>query len=150
MTVNNECPSICVACKRHCCKEYSGGYHPEDLEPLSVDSLVARFIISKCAIDWWEGDPREDQYELGVAYYIRPAHKGVRKLCDPSWGGECCHLTQEGCALVFDKRPWQCRELVPELGHKCSKGVDKREVALAWIPYQKMIIEAKTLILNAS
>lgn len=150
MTQNNEDTKICTACGGSCCKHLAGAYYPDDLMPLSVNSLVERFKTGQYAVDWWEGDPREDHDELGQAEFIRPAHKGTSRLRDPSWGGKCIHLTEKGCILSFDDRPQECREIIPCADGNCHLEMPKRGAAIAWLPYRRMIKGALSKIEDES
>lgn len=145
-----ENPEICSLCKGKCCKELPGCCFPEDFgEPLEEKAKIA-LASGKYAIDWWEGDPRENQEELSAAMFIRPAIKGKEGiLADPSWGGECTFLTKMGCSLPADSRPTGCKTLEPKrINDKTLKcvghpGSDKREAAIAWIPYQEFLSQIK-------
>ncbi len=136
----------CAKCRGRCCESYSGAAFPEDFgEPL-LENLSKALRSGHWAIDWWEGDPsghdenREDV--LGCCYFIRPRHKSVTRLRDPSWGGECIYLTPTGCVLPFDRRPHGCRYLEP--GPRCvAHDGAKQGAALAWLRYQDIILQAE-------
>lgn len=133
---------ICTKCAGVCCQRYSGAYHPDDLQPLTVQSLAARFATGNYAIDWWEGDPRENCDKLDRATYIRPAHVDAKTLQDPSWGGVCSLWSAKGCRLAHDLRPKQCRDLKPIADGSCTDGFSKQAAAVAWLPFQQMIEDA--------
>lgn len=138
---------ICTACGGRCCQEYAGEYHPDDIGPITVDSLASKFADGTYAIDWWEGDVRPGKSEWSCSMFIRPAHVGVTKLRDPSWGGTCIHWhTVGGCCFEWHRRPKGCRELVPDKKRNCTRVFDKRAAALAWVPYQRDIMEAAAKI----
>lgn len=138
--------AICVACKGECCKKSAGGYHPDDFELLTVDSLAARFATGQYAIDWWDGDPRDGQEEgegeLDRALYVRPAHAEEHGLYQPSWGGTCVHLAVGGCRLPLHERPKGCCDLEPCLKGECSGEYGKRAAAIAWLPHRQLIEDA--------
>ncbi len=134
---------ICTACGGECCQGCAGEYHPNDIGPITVDSLARRFADDTYAIDWWEGDIRPGKDEWSISMFIRPAHVGVTKLRDPSWGGTCIHWdATSGCCLDWHHRPKGCRELIPCKKHNCTVMFDKEATALAWAPYQQEIAEA--------
>ena len=138
---------ICAECKGKCCKRMPGIYSPSDLGKTKdemLKNIITGFKAKKFAIDWYEGDPREGQDKLCSVEYVRPAIKGIRKLYDPSWGGgECIFLTDKGCKLAPEKRPYQCRMLEPHKKHCISHDYkDKAEAARDWIPFAQLIKDA--------
>ncbi|KKN91167.1 hypothetical protein LCGC14_0220330 [marine sediment metagenome] len=137
---------ICTACGGDCCKKCSGAYHPDDLKPVTVDSLASRFADGIYAIDWWEGDVRPGKDEWPISLFIRPAHVGITKLHDPSWGGVCIHWNAtNGCCFELHHRPKTCRELVPKDNGNCIGPFNKEEAAMAWVPYQQKIEKAAVI-----
>lgn len=133
---------ICKQCGGACCKRLPGGCLPEDFgEPL-FENLIKAFKTGY-AIDWWEGDPTGKD-KVACGYFVRPKIKGVDRLYDPSWGGECIFFIEgKGCTLLPDKRPAECRMLEPKKDGNCIKHeVEKRTVAIAWLPFHKIIHKA--------
>lgn len=135
---------ICKKCGGKCCKSMPGAYYPEDFN-LSEDFSKFEVALSsgEIAIDWWEGDARENLEELDRTYFLRPSIKDkIGVLYDPSWGGECIFLTSKGCKLEGDERPLNCKKLEPGKD-KCTlhDNVSKQGAAIAWIPYQKYLRE---------
>lgn len=107
----------CVKCRGACCKHLPAPYTPKDVVRIfgNVEGAIKSNLI---AIDWWEADE--------PLYFIRPKVKEVSKLYDASWGGECIHLTESGCALPREKMPTFCKILKPrENGGTCSDGIKK-------------------------
>jgi hypothetical protein len=135
--MKKECPpnEICCLCGQ-CCKRYAGAYHPEDFGVITEIDLMRR-LKKDCAIDWLEGE-----VEL---YFVRPRHKNTDNPIDPSWGGECTHLTQTGCDLPRDEMPAGCRMVAPKetLSGDC-KGPGKEEAAKWWRKYQNLLIKIKS------
>lgn len=127
---NNENKLICAECGGKCCKNMPGSVYPKDVPNGDIEALLR---AGNYAIDWWEGDPRKECGQIGKAsYYIRPKVKGVKRLFDPSWGGECIFLTSTGCKLSFEERPAGCKIVKPAKGGCNSKYNDKRGAAIAW------------------
>jgi Fe-S-cluster containining protein len=150
MVKNKINKDLCKKCGGRCCKKIPGFTWPEDLmvdNESFEESIFKLFISGNWSIDWWEGDPREGKDDIVRGYFIRSAIKGCEEIFDPSWGGECCFLsTEDGCVLSFEKRPRQCRELIPVENNKCfysSDNIDKKSAAVAWIPYHNILISAK-------
>lgn len=116
-------------------------YHPGDLEPLTVDSLAARFATGLYAIDRWS-DFDEDCGEMGQAFFIRPSCEGDDGLYRPSYGGICVHLAAGGCRLPFQVRPRGCRDLQPVAGSDCLGDYSMQAAVIAWLPYERTITAA--------
>jgi Fe-S-cluster containining protein len=130
---------ICPTCGE-CCKRYSGAYHPEDFGVIS-EKMLMRKLKKDCAIDWLEG-------EMEI-YFVRPRHKNTDYPIDPSWGGECIHLTSVGCNLERHEMPSGCRLVKPKeivLG-KCE-GPGKETAAIWWEKYQRILISVKLKLEN--
>ena len=123
--------NTCTVCGGKCCYAMPGAAHPIDFEP-NIET----------SIDWFEGDPRPDKDELDKCYYIRPATvagKGI--IFDPSEGGQCVLLTDFGCSLSPDRRPFACRMLIPSKLNQCMGAIPKSRTAIAWLDYQDMLLE---------
>jgi len=138
--------NICKRCGGICCKKMPGACLPDDFgEPL-LENLTQAFRSGFYAVDWWEGDPTgKDMFAYG--YFVRPKVKGENKIYSPSWGGECIFLKTTGCELKPEDRPANCRLLEPkedENGElKCElHEINKKLVAIAWIPFHNIIHEA--------
>lgn len=147
---------LCTKCGGACCKRLPGAAEPKDFGAPSKRALVknlrAALETGHWCFDWWEGDPRpgkarSGEEKLSRAYFVRPAivdHVGER--FHPAWEGTCSLLTKTGCPLPYKGRPVACRGLkpVPSLDCKASYG-DKRDVAIAWIPYLDLLRESGLL-----
>ena len=139
--------AICAKCGGTCCKQSAGIYWPEEIE-LTVAAIVARVTRGEWAVDWWGGDPSEGG-DRDCIRWVRPAHKNARgKPIDPSWGGECIFLGKHGCRVQFERRPKQCRMLVPlplqdrEANGGChyeDEYSGKEAAAFAWLPHQELM-----------
>ena len=149
--------STCRECGGVCCQRMAGLTIPSDFgEPETLTQVLVEYLLTGFwAVDWWEGDPREDG-DLCQVYFIRPAHtNAIGKLRDPSWGGTCRLWSEtHGCSLQLENRPFICRMLEPEKDIKARKdtgcnfpaGVSKTSAVIEWIPYQNNIREAMDLI----
>lgn len=147
----------CGECGGACCQSMPGITHPEQFGAPNRTELVKNLISilstpGLWAIDWWDGDPRdiefdEDNYYPQV-YYIRAAVKGVKILFHPTYGGECALLTELGCMLKPDNRPFECKTLKPikdssgEIDCKQQIREPKRTLSIAWLKYQDEILIA--------
>lgn len=139
---NNENATACSMCGGHCCKTMSCHLSPRDVfknEEPSIEKLIAFLSSGNYSVDWWDGDVKGGT--RSETYYVRPRHKGVPELFDPSWGGECIFLTENGCSLDWEHRPYGGKALVPsyEGGHrKCHSDYNKFECCVEWYPLQEM------------
>lgn len=134
---------LCSKCGGKCCKRMPGACFPEDFGlPWNQTKLHEALASGQYAIDWWIGDPREEENELDETRYVRPAIKGkAGKRYDQSCSGECVFLSKTGCMLEEDERPLNCQKLEPKKDGKCvlRDDADKQGAAIAWIPYQHML-----------
>ena len=140
---NNETPEICSKCKGYCCKSYAGIYHPNDFKDIEKElkELKEKGLIS---VDQWNGEliVKNDDTEYYDVKFIRPRHSNISKFIDFSYGGRCIYLTEKGCGLPFEKRPYQCKMLAPingEFIYGCTSPFNKVEAAISWIPFQNLI-----------
>jgi len=119
----NENHQLCAQCGGACCKWLSGCMMPDDVfrlfpAPTLREALTQCFQSGTYVVDWWEGDPRNLDYDdpehLGAAYYVRPrTDEDKRRLYNAGWGGRCVLLGERGCQLPAEQRPYQCRMLEP-------------------------------------
>lgn len=127
---NNENKQICSKCGGKCCKSYAGAYHPSDFgENLNIE-YIEKLLTKRndISIDCFENPSDGNKY----GYFLRPRHVGG-DIVDMSWGAPCIHLTETGCELPFDERPYGCRKLDPK---NCSE-TNKEENYLWWKKYWK-------------
>lgn len=142
---NNENKELCAKCGGKCCKTYAGAYHPDDFNHELTDAWLQDLLEGNHAypdgkpilvsIDWAEGVKDGPD---GRGYFLRPRHAGG-DIVDPSWGAECYHLTETGCDLSFDERPWRCKLKEPSecfTWFTSKPGTsEKGESMEAWRPY---------------
>lgn len=129
---------ICESCGGKCCKNIPGCCYPEDFD-FNIELVKKALSSGKYAVDWWEGESDE--------YFVRPATKGKEWITfDPSWGGECTFLMEEGCSLSAKDRPKECRNLEPVEGDgDCVHHgqVGKKNSAEAWGPFWEFFDELR-------
>ena len=116
-----------------------GIYHPEQI----LHKLREMWDAKLLHIDWWEGDV-DDSDEFGQIYFVSPFMPTERLVSGP-WFGVCGQLTDNGCALSEEERPYQCLALVPmevysEKGN-CTQKVSKKDMAKLWREHQATLIE---------
>lgn len=137
---SNEDCSICAACTGRCCEHMGCHISPNELKEISVNAIIRFIEESGCvSIDWWEGDviPNGD---LDKVYYLRMRNRGFR-VVDPSHGGRCIALDEEGCLLGFMYRPAGGRGLLPRVDRNCEVLYSKKQCVEEWREYQDILIE---------
>lgn len=140
---NNENFNICSLCKGQCCKRMPGIVHPNQLQQPITKELLLKLYKEGYQFDYWEGD----EFGGKVGYFLRPQtikSKGV--LVDPSWGGTCVFLTEQGCSKTFEERPYMCQQLEPQEDFNCGPKntedtLNKYDYVLAWLQYNNLIVE---------
>lgn len=143
--INNEDHEKCAKCGGSCCKQYAGTYAPWDFDHEItmefLDDILNDRIegIPPVSIDWCES--YKEDWRNG--FFIRPRHVGG-DIVDPSWANvPCIHLTENGCKLPFEKRPYGCRSLDP--AHCKDMGddgcIDKEKSADMWDEYHDILFE---------
>lgn len=151
---NNESADICSKCNGNCCKGMPGSMLPQEFgdSEKEIEDNLFEALKTNYAIDWWEGDPTgKDEFSDLQAFFIRPRTKKAKhRIVDSSWGGECVFFESgKGCSLTFDKRPSECKALIPvktdKPGIKCyssDKKLSKQGSAIAWIDKHEIIQRA--------
>lgn len=122
----------CKVCKGRCCKHIGCHFSPLDFEEISFDYLKSKIEEGYISIDWW------DEIDGSPSYYLRMRH--VKKpVVDPSWGGRCILLTDDGCPLPFEKRPLGARSLEPHLHGNCTVHYSKESCKNEWMAYDDIL-----------
>lgn len=130
--------TICSLCKGRCCKTMGCHYSPDDFTDLTYEGLKREIDKGHISIDWWEGNPFNDDRYMQRAYFLRVRNK-VANVVDPSWGGECSLLTEDGCPLSYKERPKGGRELEPSTTGVCIARYDKIDAAKDWYKYNDIL-----------
>ena len=135
---DNQNAELCTPCGGKCCKRQPGKYVPSDFGA-SKDEITAN-VRAALATGLTTLDYYEAHDDMPDIYFPRPVivgHEG--KKVHASWGGPCTHLQPAGCALTFERRPFQCRILQPSAGGVCSMPTEYRTtwaIASMWVEYQ--------------
>ena len=131
---------LCRKCGGECCKSMGCHISPFDLKEISVKSIISLIDETECiSIDWWEGNPITNQSDGSRAYFLRIKNKNAN-IIDPSFGGLCSILTDNGCPLSFEYRPKGARDLIPK-EISCHDRYSKHQCAIDWFEYQNVLIE---------
>lgn len=134
---------LCKECKGQCCKNMGCHFSPDQFNDLSFEGLKKEIDKGFISIDWWEGNPfDEEDVTIGKrGYFLRVRNKN-KGVIDPAFYGECSLLTEDGCSLSYDERPKGGRELIPtkENGQfKCELKYTKNECARDWYKYSDVL-----------
>lgn len=128
----------CKKCGGQCCKNMGCHISPFDLREISVKSIISLIQETDCiSIDWWEGNPKENECDGSRTYYLRIKNKDSNVI-NPSFGGVCSILMDTGCPLSFEYRPKGARDLIPSEG-ECKDGYSKQQCAIDWYDYQDIM-----------
>lgn len=130
---------LCKECGGNCCKRMGCHYSPDDFKEITYESLKKEIEKGFISIDWWDGNPFENGStdDIDRAYYLRIRHKDS-EIVDPSWGGECILLTDDGCPLSYEERPKGARLLEPS-EYNCISHYNKRQAAKDWYKYNDIL-----------
>lgn len=136
----NENRHTCKECGGACCKGMGCHISPNDMKNITFDSIVSLMKETNCiSVDWYEGHPTNAN-KRGPHYFLRIRNNNG-SMIDPSWGGQCCLLGEDGCPLSFKYRPLGGRALQPKDEHNkvCTSGYSKAQCTLDWLPYQDIL-----------
>jgi Fe-S-cluster containining protein len=135
---NNENQSLCSACKGDCCTASAGFYHPKQV----IEWLK---LMAENKLDLLGKSLQIDYYHFFETrtYVLRPAHYNYLGLDTVvSNRQDCCvNLTDKGCSLSFENRPFICQILEPAF-NKHNKPICKLPTGVHvdlvnyWFEYQ--------------
>ncbi len=120
----------CAVCKGSCCRRMACHYSPRDFKDLSFESLKKEIEKGRISIDWWEAEEPE--------YYLRARHVNA-SIVDPSFGGICINLTEDGCSLSFEDRPLGGKAVKPDPMMRCQNSYTKEMCKEEWKPYSQTL-----------
>jgi Fe-S-cluster containining protein len=133
-------PEICRACAGKCCRRLPGHAAPEDFgatKEEQVENVKVALRSGEWQLDWWEGEAELPVSKRKVVqpHLIRPkVLDGRGGIFNPTWGGACVFLADDGCRLSPEQRPFECRLLVPSNTGECKfEYVNKLYVAEMWL-----------------
>lgn len=133
ITENNENRYQCAQCGGACCKQMGCCFSPTDFDDLSFEGLKQKITeTGYISIDWWEEDE--------PLYFLRMRHVDAA-VVDPSYGGQCCKLTPNGCTFDFEHRPYEGKSLIPKTTYngRCTVTYSKHDCAVEWTPYAAIL-----------
>ena len=136
---------ICSLCKGMCCKKMGCHYSPQDFKEISFDLLKIEIDKGHISIDWWEGNPFDELDDSIERVYFLRVRNVKSKIIDPSWGGVCSLLTENGCSLEYKDRPKGGRELIPNEKRDCILNYNKQDCAKEWYKYDEILTQLYNL-----
>ena len=135
----NEDQSTCSSCGGECCKWMPGMYHPEDLFSGMSDLQIKQKILdmlqsNNTVVTHGELDNKR-------VYVLTPSAGRHRSWYNMDNFGTCANLSDSGCRLSAQDRPFECRTLVPNKDRKCKPSSDfnRDELLLEWSIYDEVI-----------
>lgn len=155
---NLDNPTVCGDCKGKCCQRCPGFTLPIELgapdRKLLKKNIEARLRTSRWTLYRYEGPI--GNIGNGAVHILRPAIKNFEFMTVGPPIGPCAFLGETGCGLSEAERPSQCRSLLPAPNYftdyknaTCrGLGTEKpiESYALAWLPYNQLLINAEKKI----
>jgi Fe-S-cluster containining protein len=150
---SNERPDLCARCGGQCCLNRPGVESPDRFlaapEPaaaLARALATGEWVLAEhLGVPWVDGVEPPEAERRRLIRYPRPAtlaerERGGGPRDEPA---PCVFLEAAGCRLPFPDRPRMCRALEPAPGLECEGAWGRREAALAWLPEQGWVEEAR-------
>lgn len=147
----------CAECGGKCCKNLPGIYSPEDLfgdkKDITKEDIMKVLDQGGISIDRWEADKESNYKDM---YFLRPQidyRESGDQLRVVDYAlfplDSCIHLTDKGCDLEHDKRPFGCRNLVPvqdegyctDIWANVEQELNRLRYAGLWNPYNDILEE---------
>lgn len=121
---------------------------PEDFkEKITYKLLLEVLRTGLVSINNYWGNPEvEDDEDYSDIYYFPKMRNLPDKfnngcIIEDNYFGRCCILTENGCPLSFNYRPYEAKSLIPKEteNDKCKEGISKKEYTAKWIPYKRIL-----------
>jgi isopentenyldiphosphate isomerase len=128
---------VCGACRGHCCRTLGCMLSTGDLlrrmgrDTASKESVLALLQKESLSIDRFI-TPH------GYFYYIRMRHKCFNFIGVDAMG-ECTALSEQGCTLPFELRPYGGRMLEARADRHCVTHYTRELLQEDWRPYQNIL-----------
>lgn len=144
----NEIPEVCAKCGGKCCKQAPCHYATNDFDDLTYHGL--KKIIKKLgyiSILKMSGEVAEVcldlfEYNRPDFYVLRVRTKGMgiateaKKISEKD---KCMMLTDHGCKLSYEERPYGAKMLIPREKQRCMQLYGMDECTADWRPYQDVL-----------
>jgi Fe-S-cluster containining protein len=127
--------NLCSKCQGKCCKNLPGSTIPEDFNLSDLENELIQVLQNNYCVDCYDSDSEQ-------LFYIRPRIKGINHIIDFNhWSGECIFLTETGCQLNENKRPYNCKMLEPVQNMHCKihNNAGRYDSAIKWKKYRNVI-----------
>jgi Fe-S-cluster containining protein len=135
---------ICGSCKGLCCKKAAGIYAPEDFNhEITIAYVLSLLLAHNITLDFEEHYLKHG--DVIKQYFLRPRHLDEDPVKPLSLGGVCSNWNYEkGCSLSEEKRPYQCRMLIPLADgetcmHKEKDKARKHNMIERWEKYHDIL-----------
>lgn len=137
--------SICTKCGGKCCKNSGCYYSIRDFKEISLESLVRQLMKGYTSIVGIEGE--FSGYENSLVLKVRNIGQAIIDIETPVQS-PCILLTESGCMLKDEQRPYGGKALIPQKDHSCIIGYTLREAVEEWLPYQGLLFQLSNLFFN--
>lgn len=149
--IQNENKDICTPCGGQCCKSTPGTFMPNQIlkgqsnQFEIINKMMDDGLIVINQIDVYNKD--QPIAKLSYSFLVlQPATSISKKWSTKTSRGDnfgtCVNLTEKGCSLRFDERPYVCQQLIPIEGGKChydpKVNIDEK-LFKAWEPHQQFL-----------
>lgn len=137
--------SICAKCGGKCCKGTPGLFLPEDISP-TLDPQELFFNLSEMIASGDYDFYKHKVYGFHSEYVLVPKPRVVgNKELTADWYrgafGDCKMLTPTGCKLSNDKRPSECKALIPDESFECENTtLDRNDIYERWKPFFNVVL----------
>jgi len=149
--IQNENKDICTPCGGQCCKSSPGSFMPNQIlkgqtnQFEIIDKMMDDGLVVINQIDIY---PDSDTLVApDYSFLVLQPTTSISKQWSTKTSrgdnfGQCVNLTETGCSLRFDERPYVCQQLIPVEGGKChydpNVNLDEK-LYEAWLPHQQFL-----------
>lgn len=128
---------VCAECMGHCCSTLGCMLSSADLLRGLERSIADReHVLALLRAQPFAIDRFADRN--GYFYYLRMRHKCFNFIGVDAMG-ECAALSENGCMLPFEKRPYGGRMLKAMPDRHCVQYYTREELQKDWKPYQEIL-----------
>ena len=139
---------LCTVCGGRCCKMAPCHFAPHDFADLSYKA-IKKIIKNKgyiSVVRFSESSINATAECIGFVqkeFFVLRVRTGETKIAVNSTeifkGDWCSMLSNSGCKLSFEERPYGGKMLIPGEGRSCEQKYTIKECVMDWIPYQKVL-----------
>jgi len=126
--------ALCALCGGSCCRRIGGAYAPIDFESITFEALSDRIAQGYISID------RITEQRKALPF-LRARRKDAPIVDYAASDGPCCLLKSDGCIIPFEKRPLECRSLIPGEDQNCVDGYSRECAAWDRLPHKPVLMK---------